>query len=1334
MVAYDAEGLPSAPVTQDVPLTPAAKPTINFCIEDVGHSPCVNTPVQGQAPFPVTAGDRLRFKLTGGSGGDDPIAYYAIAVGQPNTANVKNPVGKGSASDCALPSLVGSWATRLPGQSPPSSTVTTPTGGNPGASSGGTLIGPTAPKSGPSAHTASLRPSARARDSSTAPTAVPVFSDLEAGAFPAHDCQAYADRTVNASGVAPHAPTSGPNKTLAPHDAARLIAPGAGGGTTVLGATLPSQLYPTPTEANPVLITTPGHPLDFTFPTPGTYSVAIAAYTSAGLGAITRIDGFVAEPKRMGGRCETVGSEMLALHTPSKSPKGKPRKGTLAFSGNCITVVSQAGHPDFYVSPGTMDISGVPIAPQSGDSIVIDANNNLLYVTRCAVPEGDLNATSYHDPCPEPADGQAGRLYLALGGGKDGQPGISEIKNVTNTRAQAALTPLSHGLGQVTGSPAQGSQPVTGCGLYPGSQAWGHLASGAKYDGFPVATVPCVAFAGDGHSRVAYWDSLPQGFGNGASQKAPTSQVLLYGSDVPAVSDLHTNPYANVARKRHPKAVIAGSFPKVKARVADIPGFPAVPSCPPSTTAPPSGLSIPDDTDMGPIQLPAGAQFCYVSATGDFIGRVDVNIPAPLPLDKVEVGFEVGHGRLIDAGGEVSGDPGIPIGPLLVSDLKFDIQTDPVLVAGAITASIVDLLQVNAGLIVNSAKTPTTPSVDLEGTASIIGITFGNFAIDYGPQGFGMHVTIAKDFGPASINITVKGALGFSPPAFYMEGDGSACLFICLGVKGLVSNEGLAACGSIDLAVVTLSAGFAVMWSGPNSGVHLFTGCDLEPFIPPSLRNIAGTASVARAGPAGRLALSRGQPQLILKPGTGSEQLKLRTPGSNMCGPKVSRGQAHQFGCTPSTVAVQVHSPVVDEAPGATPLVTLTGPSGDPRSYTTESTPGYYGFDGSARMSGGLQTTSQIVGQTDEGMALVDQNPVPVTDSVRYSRAYCPAHPGTKLLTLAASCPKVTTTTFYVADPGPGKWTLHVSPLSAPVVDTAIATQEPTLTARQFHPTVQRVSLTGSAHSFELSVAGRHYSSALLRQPHRLLLSPSVEITPSTPDRYARLAAHPIAADLDVPAIDQPRLRAVVLKVPASFAGSVKLIDQGTAAGQGTVSQLLASGITAPDIPAGGLPIVFAPMARVAAHQQIEAFLSNSAGMPSRMMTLSSFTTPPLPTPRPPEILRTVRDRATVHVYFDPGNAPVADGIGLALAADNGQQFQEQFGPSQLHAVGRLGGIGAARQAREYEVTIPSVDPTVPIHVAIDAANAGNLSPTSRLSSVRPAISSISESRFLLTR
>lgn len=147
-------------------------------------------------------------------------------------------------------------------------------------------------------------------------------------------------------------------------------------------------------------------------------------------------------------------------------------------------------------------------------------------------------------------------------------------------------------------------------------------------------------------------------------------------------------------------------------------------------------------------------------------------------------------------------------------------------------------------------------------------------------------------------------------------------------------------------------------------------------------------------------------------------------------------------------------------------------------------------------------------------------------------------------------------------------------------------------------------------------------------------------------------------------------------------------------------------------------------------HQRVVAFLRNSDGIPSKEITLSSLGTPAVTAPRPPKILKIGRDGSTVNVFFQPGDDPVANGIGLALTAANGEVIQDRFTASQMRPFGPLRGIGAARQAHEYEVSIPNVDPTVHIEIAIDGSNDGMLSRTSTVS-LRPLVRSISEPRLV---
>jgi hypothetical protein len=1212
-------------------------------------------------------------------------------------------------SECDVPSLFGSWI--LPGEKLPATPqVTNP--GYPGYT-GGSVQPVKQPSSGPHASADHVRGSRLRTHDTQDDGPEPPFSDLLAGDAGWHpDCAGYADRIVNADAGPGPAPTSGPNTIL--HTSMSLHDGSGGSFPSVVAALRPRTSFAAPTVANPVLITTDPNDLQLTFSDPGcrkvlgsnpsqtclkdaagTYSVSIAAYTAAGLGAVTKINGFLALPGHVGGRCQKISNATLTLRYGNKPSYER------GFSGDCVTSMTSAGnhHPSEYVSADTIDINGVPLSPPAGYSIVINNDKQEMYITQCAVPQSDLN--DYHsnsNPCQQPTHPKQ-PIYLALGSGSNGAPGLAEIPDFATKIAYSMFAQLpkelKHGKFPPVGATPPKSQKhfnqlIQGCGLYLGTQQW-KTTPGAKYDGFGIATQPCVGFTDkDGAALVGFWDSLPPGFSDGGSSKPETSEVVLYGSDQPAVSNLSTYQYANVARARRPTHHIAGQFPTIKAHTADIPGFPKIPDCPPSTNGK-SGLSIPKDTDLGPISMPASASFCYLASTGDFVGNVDVDIPAPLPINEVEVGFEIGHGHLIDAGGEVDGY--IPVFPSVsINEFKFDIQTDPTEVAAQITAAIAEVLQVEGGVIIK----PSEPEVDFEGNVSIAGITFGNFSLKYVDGVVKMSVSIGKDFGPASVNISITGAMAFDPFAFYLEGNGSACLFICLDVQGLVSNQGLAACGSINLVVVSFSGGVSVMWSGPHSGVHLFTGCDLNPYIPARFQDVDDPDPPPATGdPPGRQPHDqRVQPALGQNARASIDLCPSGTPST----------------CPTSTVAVAVHSLYDPNEPGATPIVTLT--SSDGRAVSTPTTQGYYGFEGSATASGG----SHDPGQTYEGEALVDQNAVPMDDDNTASAAYCrpPAHQP-KLVNLPANCKKVTTTTMYIAKPGTKNWSLSVSPDSPPIEDIELAAQMPNVTSSDFDPHVDPVkSVTAtSGGGFKLSIGGKSYSSDLLSRD-KLMLSSSVLIAPHKDGSVTGSAAadastaslpHLKVADLNVPQIDYSRLRAVMLKVPSNFTGQAAVIDEGSDG----VDQVVASGLDHANMGSGGVPMLFDPVTDAGSNQKLVMFLSNSEGMPSREIALTSFSSPKAAIPRAPKIDSIKRSGSTVNVCFNPENAPIANGIGVAVAVNGGQQFQETIPTDQLKGKGKHVGIGAATQSSEYCTSIADVDPTESFKIAVEGSNDGEL-------------------------
>jgi hypothetical protein len=341
---------------------------------------------------------------------------------------------------------------------------------------------------------------------------------------------------------------------------------------------------------------------------------------------------------------------------------------------------------------------------------------------------------------------------------------------------------------------------------------------------------------------------------------------------------------------------------------------------------------------------------------------------------------------------------------------------------------------------------------------------------------------------------------------------------------------------------------------------------------------------------------------------------------------------------------------------------------------------------------------------------------VPMDDDNTASAAYCrpPAHQP-KLVNLPANCQKVTTTTMYIANPGTKDWTLNVSPDSPPIEDVELAAQMPNVSSSDFDPHVDAVkSVTAtSGGGFKLSIGGKSYSSDLLGQ-NKLMLSSSVLIAPHKDGSVTGAAAddastaslpHLKVSDLDVPQIDYSRLRAVMLKVPSNFTGQAAVIDEGSDG----VDQVVASGLDHANMGSGGVPMLFDPVTHAGSNQKLMMFLSNSEGMPSKEITLTSFSSPQAAVPRAPKIDSIKRSGSTVDVCFDPENAPIANGIGVAVAVDGGQQYQETIPADQLKGKGKVVGIGAATQSSEYCTSIDDVDPTESFKIAVEGSNAGEL-------------------------
>ncbi len=229
------------------------------------------------------------------------------------------------------------------------------------------------------------------------------------------------------------------------------------------------------------------------------------------------------------------------------------------------------------------------------------------------------------------------------------------------------------------------------------------------------------------------------------------------------------------------------------------------------------------------IPLPAGLSFDYDPSTGDWTGSASIGIPGlPGGGENVSVAI-VFHGTsLVSATGTFNGTIPIATGVDLTG-AQFSITEDPLTITAGITINALEILTGNGTLTVQ----PNTPwKVSFTGTLSLdslVPLASGYFAV--GEQsGFAFGGGFAYNFGPVSLSANIQGQFQ-SATAWYVEGSGSACIVVCVDASAIVSNVGVAGCGSIDLGFTTIGIGVGYTWD--DHSLHLLGGaCDLSNYVP----------------------------------------------------------------------------------------------------------------------------------------------------------------------------------------------------------------------------------------------------------------------------------------------------------------------------------------------------------------------------------------------------------------------------------------------------------------------------------------------------------------------
>jgi hypothetical protein len=284
-----------------------------------------------------------------------------------------------------------------------------------------------------------------------------------------------------------------------------------------------------------------------------------------------------------------------------------------------------------------------------------------------------------------------------------------------------------------------------------------------------------------------------------------------------------------------------------------------------------------------------------------------------------------------------------------------------------------------------------------------------------------------------------------------------------------------------------------------------------------------------------------------------------------------------------------------------------------------------------------------------------------------------------------------------------------------------------------FSAHVERASITRQGGGLLVRIGNRrfrgglaHSASGFYAEP--ILASSIEQLAPAAAAASAARARSPLAR-LSLPAIDADRLRGIVFRAPARLGtDTVTLIDHG-----GGNTQVLATGIQARRIAGRGLPIAFLPSGRPGARHRIEAIILNANGTLRKVLTVSSYTAPALPTPPRPKIDRIVRHGDQLELFFSPGKTPILAGqptISVKLRSNYGERLSLMIASGRLRAIGPLHTVGLGREAGEYELVIPGIDPTAAIHVSLAATFDGRHS-AAALSLLRPARAGVNEVRLL---
>lgn len=370
-----------------------------------------------------------------------------------------------------------------------------------------------------------------------------------------------------------------------------------------------------------------------------------------------------------------------------------------------------------------------------------------------------------------------------------------------------------------------------------------------------------------------------------------------------------------------------------------------------------------------------------------FEGSATFLLPPSYSAPGAHVSFGFVNGKFKHAEGSLPFDPPLGLSPpwVYLKQIGLALSTDPLQIAGGV--ELIGGPQVFGKQAVSIDALPPAngfsftfgdPAVlRISGAMSVVDVPFAHGFVEFRTNGlfkFGGGLDFTVPLGLASITAGVPegpplgpGFVDLSSGKFNAPFEGDVCVpagcdFIDVGSQGVISSNGIAACGEYIITSkpkVGVSAGFGYHWGGDADIFGSFGGCDVSDYAvsAPSKRRQAGPQTVD---------VPAGLPQenFVVVGITGAPSVTVTAPDGETAG---TPGKSTHMVVVPNAAAkatlVMIGSPVagrytITPASGSSPIAKVGHANGLPEPKVT------------AKLGGGgyhrtLQyTITPITGQT----------------------------------------------------------------------------------------------------------------------------------------------------------------------------------------------------------------------------------------------------------------------------------------------------------------------------------------------------------------------------------